>query len=45
MELSDRFTAGVRANVPHWEGRWVGPRTGLDAVARRKYPSIAPAKN
>jgi hypothetical protein len=23
----------------HWVGGWVGPRTGLDAVAKRKIPS------
>jgi hypothetical protein len=28
-----------------WIGGWVGPRAGLDAVASRKIPIIAPAKN
>jgi hypothetical protein len=29
-----RFTPGT-----HWIGGWVGPRAGLDAVAKRKFPA------
>jgi len=33
----------VRAPSTHWIGGWMGPRTGLDAVVKRKIP--VPAKN
>jgi hypothetical protein len=33
---SCRFTPGERAPSAHWIGRWVGPRTGLDDVKRRR---------
>jgi len=29
----------------HWIRRWVGPRAGLDTVAKRKIPIIAHARN
>jgi hypothetical protein len=32
----DRFTPGERAPSTLWIGGWMGPRVGLDAVARRK---------
>jgi hypothetical protein len=28
-----------KATGTHWIGGWMGPRTGLDAVANRKIPS------
>jgi hypothetical protein len=31
-----RFTPGERGSVTHWTRGWVGPRTGLDNVQRRK---------
>jgi hypothetical protein len=36
-----RFTPRERAAGTHWIGGWVGPRTGLDAGAKRKIPSEA----
>jgi hypothetical protein len=33
------FTPKARAPFTHWIGGWVGPRSGLDAVVRRKIPS------
>jgi hypothetical protein len=33
---SGRFTPGERAPGNHWMGGWVGTRTGLDAVEKRK---------
>jgi len=38
-------TPEIRASGTHCKGGWVGPRAGLDAVARRKNPIIAPAGN
>jgi hypothetical protein len=38
-----RFTPGVLAPGTHWIGSWVGPRTGLDAMVKRKNPITAPA--
>jgi hypothetical protein len=34
-----RFTLSERAPGTHWIGSWVGPRTVLDAVVKRKSPS------
>jgi hypothetical protein len=34
-----RFTSKERTPVTHWIGGWVGPRTVLDAVVKRKIPS------
>jgi hypothetical protein len=31
-----RLTPGERAPCTHWIGGWVGPRTGLDDMERRK---------
>jgi hypothetical protein len=31
-----RFTPRERASGTHWIGGWVGPRTGLDAVVKKK---------
>jgi len=46
LQRTDRFTLGIRASSTHWIGDWIGPRTGLDAVAKReKNPNIAPSKN
>jgi hypothetical protein len=33
------FTPRERASGIHWIGGWVGPRTGLDTVVKRKIPS------
>jgi hypothetical protein len=34
-----RFVPGERAPGTHWIGGWVGPRTGLDDVEKKKsYP-------
>jgi hypothetical protein len=33
-----RFTRRERVPGTHWTGGWVGPRTGLDAVVKRKIP-------
>jgi hypothetical protein len=33
----DRFTPGVRAPGTDWIGGWVGPRTGLVDVEKRKF--------
>jgi hypothetical protein len=35
-----RFTPGERAPGIHWIGGWVGPRTGLDDVERRKISPV-----
>jgi hypothetical protein len=35
-----RFTPMERAPVTHWIGGWVGPRTGLDTVSKRKIHTI-----
>jgi hypothetical protein len=42
-----RFISGVRTPPPgtHWIGGWVGPKFGLEAVAYRKNPTIAPVGN
>jgi hypothetical protein len=32
-----RFTPEERARGSHWIGDWVGPRTGLEDVERKKY--------
>jgi hypothetical protein len=36
----DRFTPGERAPVTHWIGGWVGPRTGLDDLEKRKFLTL-----
>jgi hypothetical protein len=36
---------GKRAARTHWTGGWVGLRSGLGAVTKRKNPIIAPAGN
>jgi len=33
-----RFTPEDMASGTNWIGDWVGPRAGLDAVAKRKIP-------
>jgi hypothetical protein len=38
-----RFTPKERAPGTHWIGGWMGPRTVLDAVVKKKIP--APAGN
>jgi hypothetical protein len=32
-----RFTLGEKAAGTHWIGGWMGPRTGLDDVEKRKF--------
>jgi hypothetical protein len=32
-----RFTPGERATGTRWTGGWVGPRTGLDDMEKRKF--------
>jgi hypothetical protein len=39
-----RFTPGVRTPCTHWIEGWMGPRAGLDAVAKEE-PITAPAAN
>jgi hypothetical protein len=34
-----RFTPRERALSTHWIGGWVGPKSVLDAVVKRKIPS------
>jgi len=42
MEVSGQLRAtaalhlGIEPSGTHWVGGWVGPRAGLDAVAKRK---------
>jgi hypothetical protein len=35
-----RFTPGEKAPVTHWIGGWVGPRTGLDDMEKRKFLTV-----
>jgi hypothetical protein len=35
-----RFTPGKRDPGTHWIGGWVGPRTGLDDVEKRKFLTL-----
>jgi hypothetical protein len=35
-----RFTPRKRAPCTHWIGGWEGPRAVLDAVVKRKIPSV-----
>jgi len=35
-----RFTTRERAPGTQWKGGWVGPRAVLDAVVKRKIPSL-----
>jgi hypothetical protein len=34
------FTPRERAPSTHWAGGWVGPRTGLDDVEKRKFLTL-----
>jgi hypothetical protein len=36
-----RFTPGERALGMHWIGGWVGPRTGLDDMKKRKFLTLS----
>jgi hypothetical protein len=40
----DRFGAGESAPSTHWIGSWVGPRTGLNDVERRKFLTLPELK-
>jgi hypothetical protein len=42
---TDRFTSRARAPSIHWVRGWIGPRTGLDAVVKRKIPSLRRESN
>jgi hypothetical protein len=37
VSRSGRFTPGERGPGTHWIGGWVGPRTGLDDMQKRKF--------
>jgi len=39
LHSSGHFTPKERASGTHWIGHWQGPRVGLDAVVREKYPA------
>jgi hypothetical protein len=39
------FTPRERAPGTHWIGGWVGPRTCMDVVAKRKIPSLCRDSN
>jgi len=48
MEMSSqthRFTPCGKRRHTHWIGGWVGPISGLDAIAKRKSLIIVPAGN
>jgi hypothetical protein len=36
-----RFIPREGAPATHWIGGWVGPRAGLDTVAKKKFPAPA----
>jgi hypothetical protein len=40
MKVIGRFTPMEKAPGTHWIGGWVGPRVVLDAVVKRKIPSL-----
>jgi hypothetical protein len=40
VSLPGRFTPRERASGTHEIGGWVGPRAGVDAVVKKKIPSI-----
>jgi hypothetical protein len=40
-----RFTPRESAPGAHWIGGWVGPRAVLDAVVKRKIPSLRQVSN
>jgi hypothetical protein len=40
-----RFTSKGRAPGTHWIGGWVGSRAVLDAVVKRKIPSLCRESN
>jgi hypothetical protein len=42
---SGSFTTGERTPDTHWTGDLVSPRAGLDVVAKRRNPFIAPRPN
>jgi hypothetical protein len=39
------FTSRERTPGTRWIGGWVGPRAGLDAVVKRKIPSLRRKSN
>jgi hypothetical protein len=43
--VSGCFPPGERATGTHWKGGWVGPRAGLDAVVKRKFPNPCQESN
>jgi len=45
LHAPDTLHTKVRAPSTHWMGAWVGTRTGLDAVVKKKIPIFAPAGN
>jgi len=44
VSLPDRFTSGIKVRDTRRTGSWVGPRAGLDTMAK-KYPRTFPAEN
>jgi len=40
MEVSGQLYPRVRARGVHWIGDWVGPGTGLDALAKTKKKNL-----
>jgi hypothetical protein len=40
-----RFTPGERAPSTHWTGAWVGPRTSLDHMEKRKFLTLPGMEN
>jgi hypothetical protein len=45
LHAPGRFTPKERAPGTHWIGRWVGSRAVLDAVVKRKIPSLRRESN
>jgi hypothetical protein len=45
MEVNGQIYPERKASGAHWVGGWVGLRTGMVAVTKRKNPLITPAGN
>jgi hypothetical protein len=41
LSRPSRFTHGERSPRIHWIGGWVGPRTGLDDMEKRKFLTLS----
>jgi len=44
ISLPGRFNPGERVPGTHWIGGWVGSRTGLDEVAKKKRQKSNPGR-